>query len=66
MTQTTTGRLIGIAALGMMAGLLAPEVSGLATWDMVLDTQFVGKVLGHFAAVIAAFVGGRLIPTKGE
>jgi hypothetical protein len=66
MTQTSKGRLVGLAALGMMAGLLAPEVTALGAYVELLQPAFLGKLLGHFAAVVTAYVGGSLIPTKGE
>jgi hypothetical protein len=33
--------------------------------EMITPT-FVGSSLGHFAAVVAAFVGGRIIPEGRE
>ncbi len=64
MTDHAKGWTVFLAALGMMAALLAPEVSALSTWGSVLQPAFVGKVLVHFGAVIAAFVGGKIIPTR--
>jgi hypothetical protein len=66
MTQTSKGRLVFLAALGMMAGLLAPEVAALSAYPDALQPAFLGKLLGHFAAVVTAYVGGSLIPTKDE
>lgn len=63
MTPTAYGWLALIASLGVMAGLMAPEVGNLTTWSAALAPAFVGKLLMHFAAVIAAFVGGKVMPT---
>lgn len=64
MTRTTTGRVALLAAIGMTAGLLGAEISQLQTWAPVLQPGFVGKALVHVAAVIAAYVGGQLVPTN--
>lgn len=64
MTEHTKGHMLFLAALGMMASLLAPEVSALPSWDAALSTAFGGKALAHFGAVVAAFVAGKIIPTK--
>lgn len=64
MTNHQRGYVIFIAALGMMASLLAPEVAGLPSWSAALSPAFCGKALAHFAVVSAAFAGGRIIPTK--
>jgi hypothetical protein len=66
MTQTAKGRLIGLAALGMMLTLLAPEMPGLGSFREVLTPVFLGKVMGHLGVVIAAYVGGTIVPTRGE
>jgi len=66
MTHTQTGWLLFLAAFGMILGLLAPEIGALADWAAVTAPSFVAKLLGHLAAVIGAFVGGRLIPTTHE
>jgi len=59
---TTSGWVIFIAGLGMMAGMEAVEVSRLPNWQAANTPAFVGALMAHFAAVVAAFVGGRLIP----
>lgn len=61
--MTQTGVIVFIAALGMMAGLLAVDVSKLADWAAVRSPAFVGTVLAHFGAVVTAFVGGKLLPS---
>lgn len=63
MTPTTTGWFLFIAALGMMAGLMGAEVSGLPDWAPIITPAFVGKALIHVSTVVAAFIGGKLIPT---
>lgn len=66
MTKTTTGYTLFIAALGMMCGLLADDVQRLEQWAYMTTPQFVGNVLAHIAAVIAAFVAGKIIPEHRE
>ena len=63
LSATTTGWSVFIAALGMMLGLLAVDISQLAAWSHATTPAFVGTTIGHLAATIAAFVGGRMIPT---
>ena len=62
MNQTQTGWIIGIAAAGMMCTLLAGDVSNLQHWKDALYPAFVAGVLTHIGTVIAAFVGGNLVP----
>jgi hypothetical protein len=62
-TATNTGWIMFIASLGMMAGLMGNELMGLQSWEQVRTIAFFGKSLVHFSIVVAAFVGGRLIPT---
>lgn len=64
MTDHAKGWTMFLVALGMMAGLLAPEVSALSSWTSVMQPAFAGKALGHFAAVVAAFAAGKIIPTR--
>ncbi len=64
--QRAAGWVILIAALGMMAGLLSPEVTALHEWGEAIGPGFVGKALGHFAVVVAAFIGGKLLPQFGS
>ena len=63
-SATTNGWIIFIAALGMMFGMLAVDIVSLKDWGQMTTTTFVGTALGHLAAVITAFVGGKLIPAK--
>jgi len=63
MTQTQTGYVIFVAAIGAMLGLLAVDVSNLHGWADANTPSFVGHVMAHLGTVIAAFVGGKLIPT---
>lgn len=66
MTQTTTGWMIFIAAMGMMAGLLSVDLVTLKTWHEVWTPEFIGGAMGHFAVVVTAFVGGKLIPQERD
>ena len=58
-----TGIVIFLAALGMMLGLAAQDVSKLNSWQEVTVPSFVASQMVHFAAVVTAFIGGKLIPT---
>ena len=59
---TTSGWVILIASLGMMAGMLAIDIASLNEWSQMTTPTFVGTTLGHLAAVVGSFVGGKLIP----
>lgn len=63
MNQTQTGWLLLVAALGMMLSLLAGDVAHLEHWRDALDPAFMAGVMTHLGAVIAAFVGGKILPT---
>ncbi len=65
-SQSTTGWVVFIAALGMMAGLMAPEVGKLATWGAAFAPGFVAMIMMHFSIVVMAFIGGKLIPTDRD
>jgi hypothetical protein len=62
-TPKHTGWMVFLAMLGMMAGLVAVDVRDLEAWGQAMTPAFIGNALGHFAIVIGAFVGGKLIPT---
>lgn len=62
MTKTTGGWIVFIAALGMMAGMLAVDIASLKEWSQMNTPVFVGTTVGHIAATIGAFIGGKLIP----
>jgi hypothetical protein len=62
MTQTTTGWVVFIAAVGMMFSLLAVDIVALKDFNQMYTPLFIGTFMGHIAAVIAAFIGGKLIP----
>ena len=64
MKQSHMGWMIGLAALGMMFGLKGKEGSELMSWTEVFSPGFIGEMLLHASVVIAAFVGGKLIPTE--
>ena len=60
--KTTAGWLLLVAAVGMMLSLLSVDIITLKEWSMATTPTFVGTAIGHVAAVIAAFIGGKLIP----
>lgn len=66
MTPTQMGYLVLIAALGMILTLLSGDVAHLEHWGDALDPAFMAGVMTHLGAVIAAFVGGKLIPTAPD
>lgn len=66
MTATNSGWILFVAALGMMASLMGNELVSLKTWSEATTIAFVGKTMIHFGVVVAAFVGGRLIPTERD
>lgn len=63
MTKTTAGWVVFIAALGLMMTLMSSEVAALPNWGAAAAPPFVAKVMTHFGVVVAAFVGGKLIPS---
>lgn len=66
MNATTTGWAVLVAAVGMMFGLLAVDIASLPDWATATKPVFVGTTMGHIAAVIAAFIGGKIIPEARE
>lgn len=66
MTDYAKGWLLFLAAIGMMCTLMSAEIAQLTDWIEASKPTFVGKLLAHLGVVIAAFVGGRLIPKKDE
>lgn len=66
MNSTQVGWIVFVAALGMMCSLLAGDIANLEHWHDAVDPSFVAGFLTHIGAVIAAFVGGKLIPTSQE
>jgi hypothetical protein len=57
------GWTVFIAALGMALGLLGSEIQSMNDWQYIRTPLFVGKACIHMASVIAAFVGGKLLPS---
>lgn len=57
-----TGWILALASLGMMLGLLAGDISNLNHWRDTLYPSFISGIMAHISAVIAAFVGGNLVP----
>jgi hypothetical protein len=63
MTNTTTGWIVFVAAFGMTIGLIGADMATARTYEDIKTVAFVGLVFQHLSVVIAAFIGGRLIPT---
>ena len=66
MTNTAMGWTILAAALGMMFGLVAVDVTQLANWHEATTPLFVGSMLAHLGVTLTAFAGGKLIPTENK
>lgn len=64
--MTAAGWTLFLAGLGMMATLLAGDVAHLEKWSDALYPAFVAGILTHLGAVVAAFVGGKLLPSPQE
>lgn len=62
MTSQQTGWMLGLAALGMMAGLISMEIRELDSFSEMMTPRFIADTLAHIATVITAFIGGKLIP----
>jgi hypothetical protein len=65
MGYTRSGRVLTLAAFGMLCGLLGSEMVAMHDADRVFTIEFFGKSLLHIATVISAFVGGKLLPQPG-
>lgn len=63
MQQKHVGYGIGLAAAGMMLGLIGVELRSLTSLSEAATPKFIGDIFLHVSTVIAAFVGGKLIPT---
>ena len=66
MNKTTAGWVTFIAALGMMCGLLSADVATLKSWHDAFTPAFVALFMSHFAAVVMAFMGGKMIPESRD
>lgn len=64
MTNKQAGWFLGLAALGMMFGLMAVDIANLDSWAQAAKPSFVGLQMAHISVVVAAFVGGKLVPTE--
>jgi len=63
-SPATTGWTFVGAAVVMLLGLIAADVSQLAAWGHALSPVFIGSFLGDIAVVAAAAIGGHLIPAS--
>lgn len=63
MIGKSNGWVLLVAGLGLFTTMVSVDIGQLQAWESALAPAFVGKVFGYFGAVIAAFVGGKLIPT---
>lgn len=59
----TAGWILIVAGVGLMCGLMAVDVSQLASWGQATTPTFIGGAMAHLSAVIAAAVGGKLLPS---
>lgn len=66
MTNKQTGYIILIAAFGMLLVSSSKDIMELVTWSDASTPSFIGTMIGHLGAVITAYVGGRITPTKDD
>lgn len=66
MNRTSIGWTIFISCVGTMAGLMAVDIGTLQSWHDAAKPAFVGLQLAHISVVIAAFVGGKIIPADRD
>jgi len=66
MTNHGKGWVLFLAALGMMLALESVEIANINTWQELSTPGFVAKFCAHLGTVIAAFVGGKLIPSEDK
>lgn len=66
MNNKSAGWTLGIAAFGMVIGLMAVDVASLDSWALAVKPSFVGLQMAHLSVTIAAFIGGKLIPTEPQ
>lgn len=62
MNKTTAGWTTFIVALGMMCGLLSSDLGKLTSWTQAYQPAFIAVIMAHFAVVVLAFTGGKMIP----
>lgn len=66
LNKKTAGYVVLVACLGMLFVAMGPEIQELKSWNEALTPGFIGTIVGHAGAVLGAYVGGRMTPTKGE
>ena len=66
MNSSKGGWILFLASLGMMCGLIGSDISDLTSFSEVWTPGFIGGSMLHFATVVTAFIGGKLIPTNSE
>lgn len=66
MTNHGKGWLLFIAAMGMMFTLESVEIANLQAWSDMFAPGFMGKAFAHIGTVIAAFIGGKLLPSSDQ
>ena len=66
MNNKTTGYTLGLAAMGMMLGLMSADIKEISSWSEVFSPVFVAAMFGHISVVVMAFIGGKLIPTEPQ
>lgn len=57
-----SGYLGLLGALAMMVGFMSEDIRNLHTWNDVSTPAFVANQFAHFAAVVLAFIGGKVLP----
>ncbi len=65
-TAATAGWVVFVAAFGMLFSMISVDLVALHGWDQAMTPAFVGVTIGHIAAVVTAFIGGKLIPAQRD
>lgn len=66
-TRTTAGWIVLLAAVAMLFSLISIDLIAIHDgWAKLSTPMFVGTIIGHFATVITAFIGGKLIPVERD
>lgn len=66
MTQKQTGYMILVICMGALFVSMGPEIQALSTMKDMWSPKFIGAAIFHIGAVIGAYVGGRITPTRIE
>lgn len=60
MSEKNQARLVFLAALGMLLGLIGADIRQWQTWEPLWNPSTIGQLCVHLSAVLASFTGGVL------